>query len=240
VPSRIFEILEGVAKHGPITLDEVAKQTGVSRSATFRALKRLEEGGWIRQRLNGRQYVLTSNVEKKLNSKIEPKQEIECLTPIIIKAIDLKKVRIRIFQQETTTTAELVDDSIYNIRDLQEKMQVTRCCSFLLKVLQLESLALGGSNMSDLDRAKAAVMLLEFQADNVVIVWDQQFLWIPIFTDSSEVFFLCISNRNYDRVDRNLGVNLCKEIDSRTDSTGLMSFQKFTTRRASNGIAQQE
>lgn len=236
--SRIFEVLEGVAKHGPITLDEVAKKTGISRSATFRALKRLEEGGWIRQRLNGRQYVLTSKVEKKLNSKIEPKQEIEKLTPIIVENVDLKLFRIRVFQQQTTSSAELVDDSMYNTSDISEQLQILNCCGFLLKVLQFDSLALGGSNMDPMQRIKAASMLLEFQADNFVIVWDHQFLWIPVFSISSEVFFLCVSYRNYNRIERNIGIVLSQEIDNQTRQTGLMSFQKYRARRVSKDIIQ--
>ncbi|WP_375281563.1 MarR family transcriptional regulator [Pseudooctadecabacter sp.] len=195
--TRIFEILEYVAKFGPITLDQLTERTGFSRSATFRGLKRLEEGGWVRLRLNGRQYVLTCRVEQKLNTKVEPKEEIERLTPIIDQCIDLKSIRVRIFQQETTATIELVDDSEYKSFERLDHSMAFECGEFLLSTLQYAGLAVGKSKLSDAELPKACKLLEKMKKCNFVIVSEQRFLWLPLFSGESDVFLICLSRRDF-------------------------------------------
>lgn len=235
--TRIFEILETVAKHGPITLDELAQKTDISRSATFRGLKRLEDGGWIRLRLNGRQYVLTSRVEQRLNSKVEPKKEIEQLTPVISQSIDLKSIRTRIFQQETTVSAELVDDSIYNCSERCDQMMAADCCRFLLKVLQYAGLAVGKPQLDQAQLVKAKDLLGKLERCDFAIVSDHRFLWLPVFSRSSEVFLLCLSCRNFGHIDSKVGHKLVRDLKENAYATGLITFQNLKTQRLETSSA---
>lgn len=225
--NRIFELLECVAKNGPITLDQLAKTTGISRSATFRGLKRLEDGGWIRLRLNGRQYVLTSKVEQKLNAKIEPKKEIEQFTPIISRSVELRSIRVRIFQQQTTATTELVDDSEYNSSEQMDHAMAIECSNFLLRVLQYAGLAVGKSQLDAEQRIKAADLLRNLEFFNFTVVSEQRFLWLPVFSQSSEVFFLCLSRRDFGLVDGEIAKNLVQDLKANERVNGFVIFQHF-------------
>ncbi|SFG32826.1 MarR family transcriptional regulator [Roseobacter denitrificans] len=235
--NRIFEILENVAKYGPITLDELAQKTAISRSATFRGLKRLEDGGWIRLRLDGRQYVLTSRVEQKLNSKVEPKKEIEQLTPVITQSIDLKSIRTRIFQQETTVSAELVDDSIYKCPERNEQVMAADCCRFLLQVLQYAGFAVGKPQLDEAQLVKAQDILRKLESCDFAIVSEHRFLWLPVFSRSSEVFLLCLSCRNLGHIDSKVGHKLAKNLKQNAYATGLTTFQNLKMPRLGRSSA---
>lgn len=225
--NRIFDLLENVARYGPITLDQLTEQTGISRSATFRGLKRLEEGGWIRLRLNGRQYVLTSRVEQKLNTKVEPKEEIEQLTPIISCSIDLKTVRVRIFQQETTATVELVDDSEYNSSERVDHTMAFECGEFLLSTLQYGGLAVGKTKLDDLELSKAKALLYKLDTCDFAVVSEQRFLWLPLFSARSEVFLLCLSLRNFGQINGAIGRALLRDIACSPASMELRTFKDY-------------
>lgn len=225
--NRIFDLLENVARYGPITLDQLTEQTGISRSATFRGLKRLEEGGWIRLRLNGRQYVLTSRVEQKLNTKVEPKEEIEQLTPIISRSVDLRTVRVRIFQQETTATVELVDDSEYNSSERVDHAMAFECGGFLLNALQYGGLAVGKAKLNELQISKARTLLSKLETCNFAIVSEQRFLWLPLFSGTSEVFLLCLSLRNFGQINGTIGRVLVRDLECNPDSMKLQTFKDY-------------
>lgn len=224
-----------MAKNGPITLDQLAKRTGISRSATFRGLKRLEDGGWIRLRLNARQYVLTSKVEQKLNAKIEPKKEIEQLTPIIARSVELKSVRVRIFQQETTATTALVDDSEYNSSEQMDHAMAIECSNFLMCAFQYAGLAVGKSQLDAAQRIKAGDLLRNLGLFNFAIVSEQRFLWLPVFSQSSEVFFLCLSRRDFGLVDGAIAKNLVQNLKANERVNGFVMFQYFKRLHSRSG-----
>ncbi len=221
---RIFELLESVAKCGPATLDEVSCNTGISRSATFRGLKKLQAGGWIRLRLDGRQYVLTSRVEDRLQSDTEPKKEIEQLSTLVANKLDLRAIRIRIFQQKTTMTTELVDDSICGFSDLPDHHMATRCGQFLLSVLQYGGLSVGAIKFDNKDRTKAEDLLSRLYRDNFVLVSDDRFLWLPLFSKSSDVFLLCFSCRNYGRINDRVGNRFIEYLEAHKGTGELTTF----------------
>lgn len=231
--NRIFDLLENVARYGPVTLDQLTEKTGISRSATFRGLKRLEDGGWIRLRLNGRQYVLTSRVEQKLNTKVEPKEEIEQLTPIINRSINLKIVRVRIFQQETTATVELVDDSEYNSSERFDQTMAFECGEFLLNTLQYGGLAVGKKKLDELHISKAKTLMAKLETCNFAIVSEQRFLWLPLFSVTSEVFLLCLSLRNFGQINGSIGRRFAQELEDSQNGLKLLTYkgyQEYTTK----------
>lgn len=225
--NRIFELLETVAKNGPITLDQLSGRTGISRSATFRGLKRLEEGGWIRLRLNGRQYVLTSRVEQRLNTKVEPKPEIEQLTPIIAESIDLKTIRVRIFQQETTTSIALVDDSEYNSMERIDHSMAFECGEFVICALQMAGYAVGKVKLDALHTEKAKILIDKFETSNFAAVSEQQFLWLPLFSQNSEVFLLCLSSRDLSQIDGQVAKTLLRHLDVHYNSLCLQVYGQY-------------
>lgn len=227
MPNRIFDLLENVARYGPITLDQLTARTGISRSATFRGLKRLEDGGWVRSRLNGRQYVLTSRVERKLNTKIEPKEEIEQLIPVINKCIDLRAIRVRVFQQETTATVELVDDSVYNSAEKADHAMAFECGAFLLYTLQYGDLAVGKAKLDKFQVAKAEILLRKLLTCNYVTVSEQRFLWIPLFSHTSEVFLLCLSQRDLSQINCNVGNALVECLKRSRDKVNLQVIENY-------------
>jgi len=57
-------VYEAVLKFGPISHDDLYKKIGFSRSATFRALRHLEEAGWVRRLINNHHFVATSFVDE--------------------------------------------------------------------------------------------------------------------------------------------------------------------------------
>lgn len=225
--TRIFEILENVAKFGPITLDQLTDRTGFSRSATFRGLKRLEEGGWVRLRLNGRQYVLTCRVEQKLNAKVEPKEEIERLTPIINQCIDLKSIRVRIFQQETTATVELVDDSEYKSFERLDHSMAFECGEFLLNTLQHGGLAVGKPKLGDVETSKAHKLLEKLAKCDFAIVSEQRFLWLPLFSGASDVFLICLSRRDFSQINDVIGRQFVTRINACKGARKLLTFTGY-------------
>lgn len=225
--TRIFELLENVAKFGPITLDQLTEITGISRSATFRGLKRLEEGGWIRLRLNGRQYVLTCRVEQKLNTRIEPKEEIERLTPIINDCTDLKSIRVRIFQQETTASVELVDDSEYNSFERLDHSMAFECGEFLLGTLQHAGIAVGKTRLSDAETIKAHKLLEKLRKCDFAIVSEQRFIWVPLFSGESDVFLICLSRRDFSQINDIVGRQLVAHINLCRGDINLLTFTNY-------------
>lgn len=225
--SRLFDLLENIAAYGPITLDALAERSGFSRSATFRGLKTLQNGGWVRLRLNGREYVLTSKVEAKLCAKVEPRPEIEKLTQFLKTCIDFRTFQTHIFQQRTTSKAELVDDSVYGTGD---QTLVSDCCDFLLRVMQYARVSVGTDRFDDAQRTKADALLNKLKRCSFVRLSEHRFLWIPIFSKSADVFFICLSSRDCRQVEGAIGNKLLKQIYLSEHLGDLRTFQDIQVR----------
>ncbi len=80
---RILLVLETVAEHGPLNLDEVTEATGISRTAAFRALKVLEDRGWIRPQMGTGAFAVTAGFVGKLRRASKTYEEIDNLLPIL-------------------------------------------------------------------------------------------------------------------------------------------------------------
>jgi hypothetical protein len=61
--SKILKVLEAVATFGPATLDQITAKLPYTRSSVYRALILIENEGWIRRSLNGRNFLLTDKME---------------------------------------------------------------------------------------------------------------------------------------------------------------------------------
>lgn len=106
---RVFEV---VSSRGPITLDEISLKCGLSRSATYRALKKLESDNWIRTQLDRRSYVITGHVDATISEALPAYSSVDTLSRIIKKMNLARTTHVRLYQQTTTNTFMLLDNSL--------------------------------------------------------------------------------------------------------------------------------
>ena len=57
-------VYEGVMAFGPLTIDELYPRIGLSRSATYRAMKHLETGGWVRKLVDRHNFIATARIDE--------------------------------------------------------------------------------------------------------------------------------------------------------------------------------
>lgn len=221
---RILEVLERVTRCGPITLDQISQKTGISRSATFRALKILQEKGWIRLRLDGRRYVATCQVEERLAPKIEPRREIDDLIPVISSLIDARQIRVRVLQQETNESMEIVDDSLIGTTEFEDHSEVMKRSVFLLKVLQLHGFATGKAKFNSRDTTQADIVIKSFKNQGFAIVDGDYFLWIPMLSENG-VIMICLSLRDFSQFTVDFGTKLSKALWRKIECGRLSSFK---------------
>ncbi len=108
---RILLILETVAEHGPITLDEVTEKTGISRTAVFRALKVLEERSWIRPQMGTGAFAVTAGFVGKLRRANKTYDEVDTLLPILKTIAKEQKVHFDIAVLEDLIVPRVVEST---------------------------------------------------------------------------------------------------------------------------------
>lgn len=206
--ARILEILERVARCGPITLDELTQKTGISRSAIFRSLKSLEQSGWIRLRLDGRRYVPTCKIEKHFEPRVEPRSEVDELVPLVACAIEPKRIRARIFLQRTTTAMELVDDSQYGASDSSDSEDVIHFCHLILNSLQHLGICVGSPNFTFEKAPIMETIIQDITTNGFSIVNENSLLFIPLIYSSKEFLLICLSRKDYGPINAEAGADL--------------------------------
>lgn len=80
---RLLHLFEIVANEGPIGLTDLAKHSGISRSATHRAAQVLEAHGWIRARLYDHAYEVSSKFDAMMADGYVALEEVELIAPIM-------------------------------------------------------------------------------------------------------------------------------------------------------------
>ncbi len=108
---RILLVLETVAEQGPLNLDDVTAATGISRTAAFRALKVLEERGWIRPHMGTGAYAVTAGFVGKLRRANKTYEEIDNLLPILKAMAKEHKVHFDIAVLEDLIVPRVVEST---------------------------------------------------------------------------------------------------------------------------------
>lgn len=108
---RILLVLETVAEKGPLNLDGVTEATGISRTAAFRALKVLEERGWIRPQMGTGAFAVTAGFVGKLRRANKTYEEIDNLLPILKAMAKEHKVHFDIAVLEDLVIPRVVEST---------------------------------------------------------------------------------------------------------------------------------
>jgi len=121
---RLLRVYEVVVMNGPIELDSVYKTVGISRSASFRSLKKLEESGWIRMLLNNHQYVATSHVDELISNSDISLPEIDLVCDLLRQTISEHKMNIDVGIFITQSAFYLVESSDKGV-DLNQRVEAS-------------------------------------------------------------------------------------------------------------------
>lgn len=80
---RLLDVFEIIAAHGPISLSNLASQSGIPRSAVHRAAQVLQQRGWVRARLNDHAYEVSSHFDMRMANGHIASAEVELITPVL-------------------------------------------------------------------------------------------------------------------------------------------------------------
>lgn len=80
---RLFTIFEVIANHGPVSLIDIAAITGIPKVSAWRICRTLRAYGWIRQRLNERDFELSPRLDNLLAGAYVPPQEISDIDMVL-------------------------------------------------------------------------------------------------------------------------------------------------------------
>lgn len=80
---RVLAVLELISKSGPLNLDQVATQSGISRTASHRILKCLKEREWIRAQMGTGAFTLTADFVGQIRRANRTYAEVDTLLPIL-------------------------------------------------------------------------------------------------------------------------------------------------------------
>ncbi len=109
--SRLLEVLEGVVNYGPISLNDLHPKVQRSRSATYRALKELEENGWVRRRLGGNRYILTSRMDRLLSAATISFSEMDTLVPLLGRFAMEHNLHVDVAVMQSRTKVVLIEST---------------------------------------------------------------------------------------------------------------------------------
>lgn len=80
---RVLAILELISKCGPLNLEQVAEQSGISRTASYRILNCLKEREWIRAQMGTGAFTLTADFVEQIRRADRTYAEVDKLLPIL-------------------------------------------------------------------------------------------------------------------------------------------------------------
>lgn len=89
---RVMTVLNTLARHGPLSLDEVSEQTAISRTACHRILKVLVESDCIRALMGSGKFILTSTFVRQLKAASHSDEAIDRVLPMIKQLVISKSV----------------------------------------------------------------------------------------------------------------------------------------------------
>ena len=118
--ARILVVMETIIRVGPINLDAMVAETGISRTAAFRVLKNLEEFGWIRPQLGTGAYTITAKYVAKIRQAHRTYEEIDVLLPTLKMMAKDHKLHFDICVLEDLVVPRIVESTRRNKLSEQE------------------------------------------------------------------------------------------------------------------------
>ena len=190
---RVFEI---VAQYGPVALDDAAAKGGLSRSATYRALKKLEADQWIRTRLDGRRFVITDKTEKWISSSVPAFCTVDLLVSELKRTKLARRLVVRVYQQTTTQDFRLIDSSLYfdlqNPAPMFVDQGLVLCC---LRALQRAQIVVGSTRIPDFSDAELDKCLLSLFEFGHYYSSDYDLLAAPFLNETGELTIILFGQK---------------------------------------------
>lgn len=192
---RVFEI---VSAHGPVTLDGVSRLCELSRSSTFRSLKKLEADNWIRTGLDKRSYVITGHADETISAALPAFSSVDRLTNAIKITGMTRKTHVRIYQQTTTNSFELVDDSMGLASEGGDissfDFEAVQIC---LEALQRQSEIVGSTRNSAFDKDKILNVGQYLVDTGFFTCEDRHISIIPVRDSLNNLSIVVIGSKSY-------------------------------------------
>jgi DNA-binding MarR family transcriptional regulator len=189
---RIYQV---VALSGPLVLDEVARVSKLSRSSSFRALKKLESGGWIRRQLDGRSFVITSLGERIISEALPAFKSVEHLADLIASMKLIKGIRSQIYHQITTTTVKLLDDSCALNSRVVSVNDFHGSALLCLQALQRARMAVGSRRKYDFLETELKYIADKITSDGFVVSSEDECIVVPLEQEIGGTSFVVFSVR---------------------------------------------
>jgi DNA-binding MarR family transcriptional regulator len=178
---NVLHIYQVVAVNGPLVLDEVADVSELTRSSSFRALKKLELGGWIRRRLDGRSFVITSLGEKIITKALPAFSFVEQLADLIASMELIKGIRTQIYHQITTTTVKLLEDSSGAMNSKEMAMNDFHGSALqCLQALQMARLTLGSRRQYDFSEKELGSVANKIATVGFAVISEDECVVVPL------------------------------------------------------------
>lgn len=191
---RVFDI---VRQKCPITTDQIAQASGLSRSTIVRTLEKLEADFCIRKRLDDRHYMTTSRADPNITHVLPAFSFIERLTSEIMAVENQKYFRMRIFQKGAAQTFIKVDDSLSE--DEQLVAIVSGDCEPFYKHLRaLAKLKYAEEFPAISDRSNVLPCMIRQGLHNKGYFWDREIdtIFIPLFDPTHPLIVVGISHKD--------------------------------------------
>lgn len=196
--SRLLEVYEAVAIHGPATLDQLQEAMPRTRSSVYRALIDLEQNDWITRSLNGRTFTVSYKMEHLCSQNYVPSYEIFQLIAILKKIKKVIKSSVAVAAHIKGNEFSFVDSSIFPFEKTISCSEITEAMTSILLVMRADK-SLGISIPYDRQlgaEAKSAVSegltkfgFVEIDAVETTI--------LPLFLPNGEVLFILCRCKEY-------------------------------------------
>jgi DNA-binding MarR family transcriptional regulator len=191
---NVLHIYKVVALKGPLVLDEVANVSELTRSSSFRALKKLELGGWIRRQLDGRSFVITSLGEKIISEALPAFNFVEQLADLIASMELIKGIRTQIYHQITTSTVKLLEDSSSAMNSKEKAMNDFHDSALqCLQALQMARLALGSRRQYDFSEKELESIAYKIATVGFAVISEVECVVVPLEDKKGGVSFVVFS-----------------------------------------------
>lgn len=111
---RVLMILEILAERGPLNLEQVTAHTGISRMASYRGLKTLEDQGWIRPHMGTGAFAVTAQFVNKMRRAYQTYDEIDRFMPKLKDIAKLSKIHFDVAVLEDLVVPRVVESNRRN------------------------------------------------------------------------------------------------------------------------------
>ncbi|WP_157057580.1 hypothetical protein [Loktanella sp. 3ANDIMAR09] len=192
----LLTVYFGVASNGPVVLDILAAQLSLSRSATYRALRKLERDKWIRRTLDRRSFVITDIVEIAISKANWPSKTAAKVSDYLQSRKDLRRMYLRLYQQTTTTKFNLVESVGIDEYGSVSKIAVDETCvSECLAALKMNGKIVGSNRHEKVNLEKLGAVYKELSSTGYYHCCSSLNYIIPVLDGDGAVVIILLASK---------------------------------------------